>query len=175
MVEQFNAEGFATLSNSDSIPIIENINAESHIPPIHTKTWFHLGIYQGRHHVSNYFGGLINEKDRGEYYRERAWKDDDIEARKYLLDDTVLPTELTVDEEFEACRALRGQMLRQEVYSDDGTEKAEHPYIVTEQNFTIKVVQPRNRNKYAIFFTHVKEIITYNYERNPEIHEPLIQ
>ena len=92
----------------------------------------------------------------------------DIEARRYLLEDTILPTGLTVDEEFEACRALKGSMLRQEIYSSDGTEKAEHPYTVTEQNFTIRIVQPRGKNNHAVFFTHAREAITYNYERNPD-------
>ena len=30
------------------------------------------------------------------------------------------------------------------------------------------LVQPRGENKHAVFFTHGKEAITYNYERNPE-------
>ena len=90
---------------------------------------------------------------------------DDREARKHLLDDTILPDGLTVDEEFEACRALRGSMLRQEIYSIDGTEKAEHPYIVTEQNFTIRLVQPRGKNQNAVFFTHAREAVNYHYER----------
>ena len=42
--------------------------------------------------------------------------------RQLLLDDTVLPAGLTVEEEREACRALKGSMLRQEVYALDGTE-----------------------------------------------------
>ena len=59
-----------------------------------------------------------------EYYREPgAW----------LLDDTVLPPGLTLDEEREACRALKGSMLRQEVYALDGAEAGD-PYTVTEDN-----------------------------------------
>ena len=123
MVEQFDTEAFATLSNRDSIPKAENVDAESHVPPVYTKTWFHTGIYHGRHHVSDYFGGLVDGDDRGEYYREPAWRNDDIEARKHLLDDTILPTGLTVDEEFEACRALRGSMLRQEVLFQEMVQK----------------------------------------------------
>ena len=122
MVEQFDTENFATLSNSDSMPDAENIDAASHIPPVHTKTWFHTGIYHGHHHVSDYFGGLVDGHDKGEYYREPEWRNDDIEAKKHLLDDTILPTGLTVDEEFDACRALKGVMLRQEVYCKDGTK-----------------------------------------------------
>ncbi len=60
-------------------------------------------------------------------------------------------------------------MLRQEVYALDGTEEKEaHPYVVTEQNFTIRMLQPEAANKHAVFFTHAREALTYQYERNPE-------
>ena len=124
MVEQFDTEEFAALSASDTFPTGDNIDAASHVPPVHTKTWFHTGVYLGREHVSDFFAGLMNGHDRGEYYREPAWRDDDVEAEKRLLDDTVLPDDLTVEEEREACRALKGAMLRQEVYADDAPEGA---------------------------------------------------
>ena len=81
----------------------------------------------------------------------------------------MLPAGLTLEEEREACRALKGAMLRQEVYALDGTEEKEaHPYIVTEQNFTIRILQPQATNRHAVFFTHAREALTYHYERNPE-------
>ena len=160
MVEQFDTERYAILSNSDFMPEAENIDKESHVPPVYTKTWFHTGIYHRHHHVSDYFVD--------EYYMEPDWVNDPTEAKKHLLDDTILPTGLTGDEEYEACRTLRGQMLRQEVYSEDGTENQNIPYTITEQNFTIQTVQPRGRNNHAVFFTHAREAINYNYERNPE-------
>ena len=64
-------------------------------------------------------------------------------------------------------------MLRQEVYALDGTAKEPHPYTVAEQNFTIRRVQPRNENRYGVFFTHPREAITYHYERNPA--DPRVQ
>ena len=61
----------------------------SHVPPVHTKTWFHTGVYLGRDHVSDYFAGLLDGADRGEYFREPGLTDD--EARALLLPDTMLP------------------------------------------------------------------------------------
>ena len=87
---------------------------------------------------------------------------------KRLLDDTVLPDALTPDEEREACRALKGSMLRQEIYAQDGTAKADHPYTVTEQNFTVRLLQARACNRHAVFLTHAREAINYHYERNPD-------
>ena len=45
-----------------------------------------------------------------------------------------------------ACRALRGSMLRQEVYALDGTEAADRPYTTSEHNYTIEVFQPQGPN-----------------------------
>ena len=59
-----------------------------------------------------------------------------------VLPDTVLPAGLAPAEMREALRALRGMTLRQEIYALDGTIRAEHPYVVTEQNFGLRRVQP---------------------------------
>ena len=170
MVEQWDTEEFATISNP-VVPFGEeseasgNSDESTHVPPVHTKTWFHTGIYLGREHVSNFFAGLLNASDTGEYYREPGLTDDEV--RSLLLPDTLLPSDLTFDEEREACRALKGAMLRQEVYALDGTPKQDHPYTVIEQNFTIERLQPHANNRHGVFFTHPREIISYHYERNP--------
>ncbi|MGH8524383.1 MAG: toxin TcdB middle/C-terminal domain-containing protein, partial [Gammaproteobacteria bacterium] len=171
MVEQWDTEQFSSLAPIEGEGWgegeITNLDAASHVPPVLTKTWFHTGGHLGRDHVSNFFAGLLDENDVGEYYREPAWRDDDSEARKHLLDDTVLPDGLTVEEEREACRALKGSMLRQEVYALDGTDQEKHPYTVTEQNFTIRLLQPQAGNRHAVFLTHARESLSYHYERNP--------
>jgi RHS repeat-associated protein len=166
MVEQFDTEEFGTLSTSDGFPTSDNIDAASHVPPVHTKTWFHTGIYLDRSRVSNFYAGLLDERDQGEYYREPGLTD--AQARDLLLDDSVLPDGLTVEEEREACRALKGAMLRQEVYALDGSGKAAHPYAVTEQNFTIRMLQRCDDNRHGVFFVHPRESISYHYERNPD-------
>ena len=55
MVEQWDTEEFATLTNSDNFPKADNIEAKSHVPPVCTKTWFHTGCYLGGEQVSDYF------------------------------------------------------------------------------------------------------------------------
>jgi RHS repeat-associated protein len=171
MVEQWDTEEYAALSGKEEHPDTVNFDPSSHVPPVHTKSWFHTGAYLGRNHVSDFFAGLLDEHDTGEYYREPGLTD--AQARAQLLADTVLPDGVSVDEAREACRALKGAMLRQEVYALDGTAKAEHPYAVTEQHFTIRVLQPRAGNRHAVYFTHAREAIDYHYERNPT--DPRIQ
>jgi len=167
MVEQRDTEEIAALNASGTLPNASNLDVASHVPPVLTKTWFHTGAFLRRDRISNFFAGLVDRTDSGEYYREPAWRSNDVEAKKHLLDDTVLPAGLLAEEEREACRALKGAMLRQEVYALDGTAKADDPYTVTEQNFTIDVVQPRAGNRHGVFFTHAREAISYHYERNP--------
>lgn len=165
LVEQWDTEVLAGLNAAGELPTGDNIDAASHVPPVHTKTWFHTGVYLSRDHISDFFAGLSNTPTGSGYYREPGLSDD--EARALLLDDTVLPTGLTLEEEREACRALKGAMLRQEVYAEDGTDRADHPYVVTEQNFTVKVLQARGDNRHAVFYTHDREAVSYHYERNP--------
>lgn len=164
MVEQWDTEQYATLAGGQE-PVGTNIDAASHVPPVLTRTWFHTGAYFGREHISNVFAGLLDPDDVGEYYREPGLPD--ARARALLLDDTVLPAGLTPVEEREVCRALKGSMLRQEIYAEDGTDEAEHPYTVTEQNFVIRVLQSRGSNRHGVFLTHPRESISYHYERRP--------
>jgi RHS repeat-associated protein len=165
LVEQLDTEEFGALSAGGELPAGDNEDATSHVPPVLTRTWFHTGAFVGRDHVSNFFAGLLDEGDTGEYYREPGLTDE--QAKALLLDDTVLPAGLTVEEEREASRALKGSLLRQEVYALDGTAKEPHPYAVTEQNFTLRLLQTRGGNPHAVFLAHPRETLVHHYERIP--------
>jgi RHS repeat-associated protein len=148
MVEQWDTEEFADPTGDDRWA---NTSAASYVAPVHTKSWFHTGAYLDRAHISDYFAAA-------EYYRAPGDEP---------LPDTVLPDGLTLGEEREACRSLKGSLLRQEIYGLDGTDRSAHPYTVAEQNFTIRMLQPRGDNRYAVFLTHPREKLTFTYERDP--------
>jgi len=151
-VDQWDTEEIGTIQPDVTSSEGFNLDAASFVPPMHTKTWFHTGAYL--------------ERDRLEaHLRQREYYSGDAAA--VFLDDTVLPGGLTVDEERQACRALKGSMLRQEVYAEDKTDQSQHPHSVTEQNLTIEVVQPQQENRHAVFFVHPRENLAYHYERNP--------
>ena len=178
LVEQTDTETFATLTVTGELPPGDNESAAGHVPPVLTRTWFHTGLYLDRDHVSNFFAGLFDATHRDEYYREPAWLDDDAEAARHLLPDTTLPDGLTIEEEREATRSLKGLMLRQEVYALDGAGVTPdhpfgHPYTVAEQNFTVRRLQPRGDRRHAVLFSHPREALTYHYEREPA--DPRIQ
>jgi RHS repeat-associated protein len=166
MVEQFDTEEFASFSQFDAFTSSSNLDAASHVPPVLTKTWFHTGGY--------FEGERISRYNETEYFREAGLNDAEFKAM--LLEDTILPDSIRVDgkhiphsfstdESRQACRALKGQQLRQEVYSLDNSKAEKRPYTVVESNFTVDVFQPRGPNLYAVFFTHPKEQIQFHYER----------
>ncbi len=167
-VEQWDTEDYGVFQPGGGTNALE---ADFHVPPVLTKTWFHTGVYIDREHISRQF--------EHEYYRAPGLSDAEFQA--LLLPDSTLPTGLTIEEEREACRALKGMMLRQEVYADDAppgasaaiAQRARTPYTVVEQDFTIRRLQPLAANRHGVFFTHPREVITYHYERNSS--DPRIQ
>lgn len=134
-VDQLDTEEFAVLSQTGELPIGENVDQASHVPPVLTKTWFHTGAYF--------------ERQRLEALMAREYYQGDAQAA--LLADTILPDQLAADEARQACRALKGSMLRQEVYARDRTGKADHPYSIVEQNMTLVRLQPAEDNRHAVF------------------------
>jgi DNA-binding transcriptional ArsR family regulator len=161
-VDQLDTEAFASLSQSESFPRGDNVDAASSVPPALTRTWFHTGVFLD--------GGRISRHLAQEYYQEGAAHCGEAglshrQIRAMLLDDTILPERLTPEEAREACRSLKGSMLRQEVYGLDETEAVQRPYWVTEANFSIRSLQRRGPNRHAVFFTHAREQVTFHYER----------
>jgi RHS repeat-associated protein len=173
-VDQLDTEDFATLSSAPDMPQASNVDAASQVPPVLTKTWFHTGAYFGEGAISAYMSS--------EYYSEGDPATgvpglDIAQFSSLLLDDTSLPTDIVLpggtrlpyafspEELREACRALRGSLLRQEVYALDGTSAADRPYSVSEHNYTIEAFQPQGPNQYGVFFTHPRETVDFHYER----------
>lgn len=166
MVEQWDTEEFATLAAMGELPDPTNIDGSSHVPPVLTKTWFHTGAYLE--------GGPISRQFEGEYYKEPDLSEQvpgltPEQMSAMLLEDTILPSDLspalTPGEAREACRSLKGSILRQEIWGLDAKEEADRPYSVSERNYTIHRLQPRGANKHAVFFTHARETIDFYYER----------
>jgi RHS repeat-associated protein len=183
MVEQWDTEEIDITFASDTTTARShdtNWDAASFIPPVVTQTWFHTGTYF-EDNSNNSSSRRISKQFEEEYYQEGdpglgegELDHDQIEVM--LLPDTILPTpsdsDLTAEEAREACRALKGSILRQEIYAldrhPDGTlsEESDRPYTVSERNYTIKRLQPQgSNNKHAVFFVHPRETIDFHYDR----------
>jgi RHS repeat-associated protein len=140
-------EAFSEPDLHDSDLLFNNNQKGFHVPPVLTKSWFHTGAY---------FDG----KELMERYREEFYKGDN---KAFKLDDHDVERGSTPHD---AYRAFRGSNLRTEIYALDGTEKAEHPYLVTENIYQVKQLQPKGGNAYAVYLTTSLERLAYHYERN---------
>ncbi|MFE6069968.1 SpvB/TcaC N-terminal domain-containing protein [Streptomyces sp. NPDC056525] len=164
MVEQWDTEELEAVGGPGTGGDASNAAPASYVPPAHTRSWFHTGDRLGRERVSRHH--------EQEYHREPGLTP--AAARELLLDDTPLPPGLADEEERQACHALKGSLLRREVYSDDaGPEstpaeraRARTPYTVTEQNFTVRRLQGRGAHEYAVFDVRPRETLTHHYERD---------
>jgi RHS repeat-associated protein len=152
MVEQFDALSYSKYSGTGVFSQTPDaVGEEFYVPPVHAKTWYHTGAFLGL--------GKITRCFEAEYYQG--------DPLLGPLPDTPLPDGLTGDEVREACRALKGKMLRSEVYADDGSAQAGVPYIVSESACQLRLLQPRLHQKYASFYSFESEKIACHYERNP--------
>lgn len=143
MVEQVDSEYIGALDGA------ANWDSAHRLPPVLIKSWFHTGHYDD--------GRRISRDYEREYYRE--------DGRSISLPDAVLPPDLTPEEAREACRALKGATLRQEIYALDGGSASARPYTVSESQHTIRLLQARGRLRYAVFHTHLRESVTFQYDR----------
>ena len=158
VVEQWDSESYEALQAPGLFPPGANLPPpDRHVPPAHTRTWLHTGAPRWAEAVSRGFAQ--------EYYAG------DPEA--FVLPDTVLPPGLSIDEEADACRALKGRVLRREVYADDGSPARAHPYTVSERSYTVRPLQPAIGGGPAVFLVHDREGLAYHYERDPA--DPRIQ
>lgn len=168
MVEQWDTEELATIGGEPTAADWANHTLDSDVPPVHTKSWFHTGASRPD-----------DATRRRDYFTETGLTP--TQAQAMLVPDTVLPAGLSTDEARDAARALKGSLLRREVYADDAgpgsteahAQRALRPYVVTEQSFTVKTLQHRDGNRHAVFFVHPREAVIYNYDRS--IDDPRVQ
>ncbi len=73
---------------------------------------------------------------------------------------------LSTEEIREALRACKGIVLRQEIYSADGSTDDDKPYSTGIHNCIIKLLQPQLENRNAVFIAHESEALDIHYERN---------
>ncbi|SFV14459.1 SpvB/TcaC N-terminal domain-containing protein [Pseudoduganella namucuonensis] len=131
---------------------------EPDIPPVHTKTWYHTGAPPGPQHWPR--------QAAREYFQPAGG------AQVPSLEPSAIPDGLDGAQGREAWRALRGNVVRQEVYAHDGAGgvpaqelRAQIPYVVTERNVRIVTRQPRGGNRHAVFAMQSGDTLTVHHER----------
>jgi hypothetical protein len=167
MVEAWDTEEFSSLGGS--WPKAANDNAISNTPPVLTKTWFHNGAYLGQTTLESLF--------RKDYFQEPGLTAAEQASETTLPDNTILnevmvngtsvARRLTTFELREAYRALKGSVLRTEVYGLDGSALQPYPYSASGQTFRVRLLQPRGPGiyQYSVFQTFMQESLAFHYER----------
>lgn len=163
MVEQRDTESFEKYDNSGlhgEEAFFAKVDRQYFSPPTLSKTWFHQGP------VGDEFGD----------WQELDWSDQYWSGDPQLLKhiDTVNEflkglTERRVKRD--ALRALRGSILRTELYALDGSEREERPYTVTEYRYGLREESepgPQEQDRLHIFFPHQTGQRTTQWERGDD-------
>jgi RHS repeat-associated protein len=131
-------------------------------PPTCTKTWFHQGP------VGDEFGDWSELDLTNEFwYGDQGFLDhkEGVDAFLRTFNDHRVRRD--------ALRALRGSILRTELYALDGTERADRPYTVTEHAYGLRMEAPADHSERpAVFFPHSVAQRATQWERGDD---PLTQ
>lgn len=142
-VDQFDAETYDDFTSS---------------PPIETRSWFHTGMYVDRDPASG--SGPLGADELSAAFQAEYFADDPAEGP---LD----PHDVDVGSRtHDGSRALRGNLLRSEIYGRDGSSRADRPYLVTEHRYRVVQLQPEGERSPAVHLTHTIETVTRHYERD---------
>ncbi|MBP1692558.1 MAG: repeat-associated core domain protein [Chloroflexi bacterium] len=156
-VERWDTESFEKYSGTGLFTDRPPVQGEEfHLPPVRTVSWYHTGAFLSQENISQYL--------LGEYYSG------DLQAVR--LPDTQLPGGLSDDERRDASRALKGRLLRQEIYAEDNAPQSDVPYSATEYAYQINLLQSQDSQRYASFYVYESESLTYTYER--QVDDPRI-
>jgi RHS repeat-associated protein len=164
--------GFARVEQTDAESFTLNATTTEFQPPTKTVSWFHTGAWL--------------EKEKLEVALAREYfppgPKDLTSPSTMFLPDTILtvpvvtppavPIKMTIQDEREAARALRGHMLHQEVYANDADTNpnpalALLPFVTTEASFEVRLVQTSAGWRHGVFFAFPRETISVHTERNP--------
>lgn len=121
---------------------------------LYRKTWYNTGAYME--------SGLLSKQYQSEYYQG--------DPDEYAMPDSVLDPAITQSSPQtirEAYSALRGQVMRDEVYGQNGSINDDVPYTVSESNFEVRLLQPASGRNAASFLVFSRETISYEYDRCP--------
>ncbi len=138
------------------------IPSELFSPPTETRTWFHQGP------IGDVFGEWTETDFSGEFWPGDRQVLTRPPAAAQFLGDPHLPRQVQRD----ALRAMRGSILRTELYALDSTPVESHPYTVTEHLYSVREEslpghgEPEDR--LHIFFPYLLSERTAQWERGDD-------
>ncbi|WP_198535976.1 SpvB/TcaC N-terminal domain-containing protein [Pseudofrankia saprophytica] len=148
--------GLAPASTAATATADGDAPGRSFSPPTETRTWFHLGA------LGDEDGGYVEADFTHESFG------DDPPALPRPTDTAAMLAALPPRDRRDALRALRGRVLRTELYARDGGERADRPFTVTEAVYGLREEAPPTPiedGRRRIFFPHLRAERTTQWER----------
>ncbi len=176
MVEQIDAETFEHWQKSGAT---NSTDVTVHQEPVVSKTWNHTGAFLQKDKILHQFESDYWYKEMERQLGSKVIHNEGKlpEAKIILapgIDASVLKN-LSIQEWQEALRACKGMELRSETFAkdaikygntDDARKRELTPFSVGTHNCIIELLQPKGKNKHAVFIVKESESVTYSYERN---------
>ncbi|NOT40303.1 MAG: hypothetical protein HOP13_07410 [Alphaproteobacteria bacterium] len=140
-----------------------------HRPPILSRSWYHTGAWSELRKLSTQF-----KHEYAALQPEYELSDSVIDFTDAEVGDSTAA--YSAKELREARRALRGHLLRQEIYQcDDPVDPLEfptphaNPYTLVEHRYAVRRLQPiAGGNEHAVFLAGELEALTRHYEEQPD-------
>ena len=157
-VEQWDSEQWSATPR----PSAPNVNEASEVPPVRTRRWYHTGLPSSDGNMSplyarDFFGGP-GDPAAGAAAR-------DLFART-SIGDVEMPGDLPAQDQRDACRALKGLLLRQEIYADDRSGVALLPYQISVAGYEVQIRQGAAADRPGVVFAHPRETLDVHLERD---------
>jgi RHS repeat-associated protein len=159
MVEQLDTESFADFNAEAAVGKFTPVAEEQFSPPLLTRSWFHQGP------VGEESDGFVEPNRAVEY-----WPDDPpmLNHRESI---NAFLASLARSVRREALRALRGRVLRTELYARDGSGLEARPFTVTEYAYGLREESPPPSGggaRQRVFFPHLEAERTTQWERGTD-------
>ncbi|MEP3123561.1 MAG: SpvB/TcaC N-terminal domain-containing protein, partial [Nisaea sp.] len=155
---EFRGFGYVETWDTETFSEYEHVGSgdEPYTPPTYTRSWYHTGVFD-------------HESEALAFYKSEFFNGDP-EASKFPASKLpVASAEVNPETVRQANVALKGHVIRNEVYGQDGSTAAGNPYTVEESNYEVRLLQAVDKEKpYAVFMVLPRESISYDYERNPD-------
>ncbi len=163
-VDRWDTEEIAGLTADGAFP---GAGSVPNRPPVCTRTWYHTGVGLAQE--------TLLEQLALEYFVEPGLTAAQAAAMRrpappppagvLQADGSLVARPMTPDEAREAARALRGSVLHEEVYAEDGSAAASCPYSVSDQSWSVVWLQPASGQRHAVFNVQASESVQWHYER----------
>jgi len=161
-VEAWDTETYAEYEQSAirQDKALATLDEKLYVPPVYTRSWYHTGVFLNNDVITRYYKNEYFQGDSNAY----DFPDSLFQADIYNTGPETLR---------QAYVALKGTVIRQEVYALDNGENQANPYTVEESNVEVKLLQEKGEQQCAVFMINPRQTISYHYERDPD--DPRVQ